>query len=279
MSGAGNPATPTSRWNFELSIKTLFSYRRSRPQQQAPVPFVFDDARLQNIAHTHKGSYYHQEPFPHVVIDDFLPSAAADALLSRFPPPHAPFWFDWKTGDTVNQPRKQGLRHIKRLEGADPFLFSVLFAFNSYPFIHFLETLTGIDGLIPDPHYHGGGLHQILPGGKLKIHADFNYLKRLGLYRKINVLFYLNRDWKCEYGGYLELWNRDMTRCARSLSPDFNRLVAFNTDSYSYHGHPEPLSCPEGMTRKSLAFYYYTRDGRDTQLEPHSTLWQDRLEP
>ena len=259
-------------------MKTLFSYLRSRTDQQAPAPFIFDDVHLQTIARAHKESYYSQEPFPYAMIDNFLPCATADTLLARFPPPQAPFWFDWKTGDTVNQPRKQGLRHIKSLEGADPFLFSVLFAFNSYPFIHFLETLTGIDGLIPDPHYHGGGLHLILPGGKLNIHADFNYLQKLGLYRKLNIFLYLNRDWKREYHGCLEFWDRDMTCCVRSLSPDFNRLVVFGTDDYSYHGHPEPLTCPEGNTRKSLACYYYTRDGGETltQPEPHSTLWQAR---
>lgn len=257
-------------------MKNLFAYLGGQPDEQAPTPFLFDDACLQTIAHAHKESYCRQDPFPHAVIDEFLPLAAADALLARFPPPHAPFWFDWKTGDTVNQPRKQGLRHIKRLEGADPFLFSVLFAFNSYPFIHFLETLTGIEGLIPDPHYHGGGLHQILPGGKLKIHSDFNHLNKLGLYRKVNIFLYLNQGWKPKYGSYLEFWNRDMTCRVRSVSPDFNRLVAFNTDDHSYHGHPEPLACPKEMTRKSIAFYYYTRDGYETQLEPHSTLWQDR---
>ena len=256
-------------------MKSLFSFRR-RSQQDPPPPFIFDDSHLQTLAEAHKATYHHQEPFPHAVLDDFLPSAVADALLARFPPPHSPFWFDWQTGDTTNQPRKQGLRHIKRLEGADPFLFIVLFAFNSYPFIHFLETLTGIDGLISDPHYQGGGLHQILPGGKLRIHADFNYLKKLALYRKINVHFYLNRDWQREYGGYLEFWNSDMTRCVRSLSPQFNRLVVFNTDRHTYHGHPEPLACPEGMTRKSLACYYYTRDGHEVDLKPHSTLWQAR---
>ena len=257
-------------------MKTPFSRGLSRHHQQAPTPFVFDDAHLHTIAHAHKESYCRQKPFPHAVIDGFLPPDTADALLARFPPPHSPFWFDWKSGDTENQPRKQGLRHIKRLEGADPFLFNVLFAFNSYPFIHFLETLTGINGLIPDPHYHGGGFHQILPGGKLKIHSDFNYLEKLGLYRKVNVFVYLNRDWKLEYGGFLEFWNRDMTSQVRSVSPDFNRLVAFNTDDHSYHGHPEPLTCPKRMTRKSITFYYYTRDGYETQLEPHSTLWQNR---
>lgn len=259
-------------------MKALFSGLRGRAHECRPLPFVFDDDRLQAIARAHGEGYKRQTPFPHTVIDEFLPGAVADELLKRFPPPDARFWFDWKTGDTVNQPRKLGLRHIRRLDGADPFLFSVLFAFNSYPFIHFLETLTGIDGLIPDPHYHGGGLHQILPGGQLNVHADFNYLKKLRLYRRVNVFYYLNRDWKREYRGYLELWSRDMARCVRSLSPDFNRLVVFSTDDYSYHGHPEPLACPQGVTRKSLAAYYYTREGCETQLEPHSTLWQHRPE-
>lgn len=236
--------------------------------------FVFSDAQLQDIAARYQPGYAVAAPFPHCVIDDFLPGWAAEQLLARFPGPEAPFWFDWAKGDTTNQPKKQGLGHISRLEGADPYIFSVLFAFNSYPFIHFLETLTGIDGLIPDPHYHGGGLHQILPGGKLKVHADFNYLEKLKLYRRINVLLYLNKNWKPEYGGDIELWNRDMSACKQKIAPVFNRCVIFNTDSHSYHGHPEPLNCPQGMTRKSIALYYYTREARADESPPHSTLWQ-----
>jgi len=249
--------------------------KRPAPAHASDV-FLFDDAQLQSVAQRYAAGYNTANPFPHAVIDDFLPTAAAERFLSVFPKPDAPFWFDWQQGDTKNQPKKQGLGHIRRLEGADPFIFSVLAAFNSYPMIHFLETLTGIDGLIPDPHYHGGGLHQILPGGILKVHSDFNYLEKLKLYRKINVLVYLNKDWKDEYGGHIELWDKDMTHAVQKVLPIFNRCVIFNTDSYSYHGHPDPLSCPEGMTRKSIAFYYYTRDGRDEQLDPHSTLWQER---
>lgn len=238
--------------------------------------FLFDDRALQNIASQHQPNYATNAPFPHCAIDDFLPRAAAEKLLNVFPKPDAPCWFDWQKGDITNQPKKQGLGHIDRLTGADPFIFSVLYAFNSYPFIHFLETLTGIDGLIPDPHYHGGGLHQILPGGILKVHADFNYLPKLQLYRKINVLLYLNKDWDDAYGGAIELWDKDMTHAVKKIAPIFNRCVIFNTDSHSYHGHPDPLACPDGTTRKSIAFYYYTRDGRDEQMDPHSTLWQER---
>ncbi len=252
----------------------MFSFRKV----PAPEYFVFKDDYLQNIALQHKDQYINANPFPHTAIDNFLPNDVAERLLKVFPKPDAPFWFDWKNGDMDNQPRKQGLGHISRLEGADAFLFNVIHALNSWPVIHFLETLTGIKGLIPDPHCHGGGVHQILPGGKLKIHSDFNYLPELKLYRKINLLLYLNKDWQDAYGGHVELWDKNMEYAVQKIAPIFNRCVIFNTDSYSYHGHPDPLNCPEDMTRKSIALYYYTRDGRDEQLDPHSTLWKQRPE-
>lgn len=245
----------------------------------SPAPkniFVFDNAALQASAEPRKNAYAAAKPFPHAVIDDFLPLWAAERLLSVFPAPEAPFWFDHKTRDPVYQPGKQGVGNAGRLEGADPFIHNILFAFNSHPFICFLETLTGVRNLLPDPHLHGGGLHQILPGGKLDIHADFNYHDGLMLYRRLNVLLYLNKDWKPEYGGDIELWNSDMTRCVQKVAPLFNRMVVFSTHKTSFHGHPEPLACPPDRTRKSMALYYYTRDYVDDDLDHHSTLWQKR---
>jgi len=148
---------------------------------------------------------------------------------------------------------------------------------NGMVFIDFLETLTGISGLVPDPHYQGGALHQILPGGRLEIHADFNRHKRLHLDRRLNVLIYFNKDWPESYGGNLELWDVNMTRCVKKAAPIFNRCVIFSTTSNSYHGHPEPLTCPDGRTRNSIAMYYYTNGRPESETsEPHSTLWQKR---
>lgn len=143
--------------------------------------------------------------------------------------------------------------------------------------MEFLEQLTGIQGLVPDPHFIGGGLHQIPRGAKLGIHADFNRYARLKLDRRINALFFLNRDWDPAWGGQLELWDREMKECRRRVDPIFNRLVVFNTTSDSYHGHPDPLACPEHVTRKSIAFYYYSngRPLRERRIA-HSTLWQRR---
>jgi hypothetical protein len=123
----------------------------------------------------------------------------------------------------------------------------------------------------------GGGLHQIERGGYLKIHADFNRHPKFKLERRLNLLLYLNENWKEEYGGHLELWNREMTHFVHKILPTFNRCVIFNTTDTSYHGHPEPLACPQGMTRKSLALYYYS-NGRPAEEESpeHGTLVRPR---
>jgi hypothetical protein len=220
--------------------------------------FTFARDGLLRQAESLRDDYRAARPFPHVIVDDFLPQDAATRLLEVFPPPEAALWLDWRARDTQHQPKKLGIGHASRLEGADPYLHNVLFAFNSSVFLSFLETLTGIDKLLPDPHLHGAGLHQILSGGKLDVHADSTVLSPLNLYRRINALLYLNKDWKAEYGGFLELWNADGSQREKTIAPLFNRLVVFNTSKTSFHGHPRPLNTPEDVTRKSLALYYFT---------------------
>ncbi len=159
----------------------------------------------------------------------------------------------------------------------DAYLRDVLYQFNSSAVINFLEELTGIDGLIPDPHFEGGGLHQIEPGGYLDVHVDFNFHHRLKLDRRLNLILYLNKNWKEEYNGHLELWNRDMTQCVQRVAPIFNRCVVFSTTDFSYHGHPDVLQSPPGVTRKSLALYYYSNGRPDEERsDAHSTIFRNR---
>jgi hypothetical protein len=119
-----------------------------------------------------------------------------------------------------------------------------------------------------------------LPGGLLKVHADFNIHHRTNLDRRLNVIVYLNKDWKEEYGGFFELWNENMSEAVVRLLPLFNRMAIFSTTSTSYHGHPDPLTCPEDRSRKSLALYYYTNGRPQNEiingLETHSTLYKNR---
>ena len=218
--------------------------------------FNFGIESLTTLAKNHSDDYKNATPFPHIVLDDFLPSSVAQAAMKHFPSPDSEIWLDWKKRDVVNQPKKLGIGHASRLTDVSPWLLHLLNTFNSYPFLMFLQKLTGINKLLPDPYFHGGGLHQIMNGGKLSIHTDFNDLKPLNLYRRINVLFYLNENWKEEYNGHLELWDKECGHCVHSIAPILNRMVIFNTDKHSFHGHPKPLNTSEQITRKSIALYY-----------------------
>jgi Rps23 Pro-64 3,4-dihydroxylase Tpa1-like proline 4-hydroxylase len=123
----------------------------------------------------------------------------------------------------------------------------------------------------------GGGVHYTLPGGVLRVHADFTKHPAYPLDRRLNLLLYMNPIWEDAWGGHLDLWTADMQTCVASHPPIANRCVIFSTTATSFHGHPHPLSCPEGMFRRSLAAYYYT-SGRPEHEVPESgiqTLWQD----
>lgn len=216
--------------------------------------------------------YARAEPFPHVVIDNFLPADFAESLFASFPPVDSPAFQNRTMGDV--QIGKFGSVNARRFAHAPDTLQQGLLWLNSYVILYFLETLTGIANLLVDPYFKGGGLHQIVQRGKLDVHADFNFEPSLKLHRRLNLLLYLNKDWRDEYGGQLELWDASVTRCEKRIAPLFNRCVIFTTSSTSFHGHPQPLDLPPGMTRKSLAAYYYTADPAPDFTGKHETLWR-----
>jgi Rps23 Pro-64 3,4-dihydroxylase Tpa1-like proline 4-hydroxylase len=231
---------------------------------------LFDDERYLRLARAGREQFARAEPFPHAVMDDFLPAAVAERVLTEFPAPRQAAW--QRTGSFDQQKLA-----AQREDQFGDFIRDVLRACNAVDCLRFLEDLTGIAGLMGDPYFEGGGLHQIERGGFLKVHADFNWHKRLKLDRRLNLIVYLNKGWRDEYRGHLELWDRTMSRCVKKVLPAFNRAVVFATTSWAFHGHPERLACPEGMTRKSLALYFYT-NGRpeEEKNDAHGVLWQER---
>jgi Rps23 Pro-64 3,4-dihydroxylase Tpa1-like proline 4-hydroxylase len=232
--------------------------------------FQLDVDYLNHLVSTHRSKYSQAFPFPHVVIDDFLPPSVLEMVLKEFPQANSG---NWKTFENAAE-KKLASTHELQMGELTRFL---LYQLNSSTFLSFLEQLTGIDGLIPDPHFVGGGLHQIERGGYLKMHVDFNRYDRLRLDRRLNLLIYLNKNWLEEYGGNLELWDQEMTHCEKKILPIFNRCVIFSTTDFSYHGHPEPLTCPDGETRKSLALYYYSNGRPAAEIsESHSTIFRSR---
>ena len=199
-------------------------------------------------------SYQSVAPFPHIVLDNFLSAAAARKALAVFPPVQDEGWIHYVH---VNE-KKHGLNKIELL----PDFFQLLIQqLNTPDFINWLSELTGIPNLKADDSLEGGGLHQSPRGGYLNVHADFTvHPHRRHWRRRVNLLLYFNDNWQPGYRGDLELWSKDMQQCVQKIAPLFNRCVIFNTDEDSFHGLPEPILCPEGETRKSLALYYFTEE-------------------
>lgn len=208
-------------------------------------------------------------PFPHIVIDDFLPAPLLDKVLA-----HCDKLKIDEEAATFDRPQER-FKTSYQPDTLDDDLRALFYSFNSKPFIKLMENITGIKGLIPDPYFMGAGIHEIKQGGHLSVHADFNHHKPMNLERRINVLIYLNKDWKKEYGGSLELWDEQMTTRHHDIVPVFNRCVIFNTTSNSQHGNPEPIAHPEGISRKSIALYYYTSTW-DGSKRSHTTQFQVR---
>jgi hypothetical protein len=246
--------------------------RRERADDLARLYSLEFRERLGSRAREGRLSYGSAEPFPHSVLDDFLPAEVVDEACEAFEALQATGWRSYSRIEEVKQ-------EYSAVEGLPAPLRGLLHFFNSAVVLEFVELLTGINGLIPDPYFTGGGLHQISPGGRLEIHADFNWYERLRLDRRVNLLLYLNRNWDEAFGGHLELWDRSMTRCVKRVLPVYNRCVVFSTTSDAFHGHPEPLACPPGHFRRSLALYYYSNGRPEAERAvPHSTLWQQRPE-
>jgi hypothetical protein len=231
---------------------------------------AFYHHQLAQIARDRSSMYRSAEPFPHLIEDGLFNPSILDRVLGEFEAMDRGGWHHsqatheqkWSTEDA----RQMG-----------PFTAALIAQLNAGPFVSFLEELTGIGSLVPDPHLRGGGLHEIRRGGLLGVHADFNVHPRLRLYRRLNLLVYLNKDWQPEWGGSLELWDRGGQQCVRAIEPVFNRAVLFDTSNFSYHGHPHPLACPPERSRKSVALYYYSLESPgESDRAAHGTIFLDQ---
>ena len=219
-------------------------------------------SELSRLAEAHAAVYGQAEPFPHIVLDNFFDLEYLKGLARDFP--------NLLSNPDLEQFTSQKeVKSASHLEQGIPDKHLELIRFmNAQPFITFIQKLTGIkETLVGDPYLIGGGLHQIRAGGMLKVHADFNKHRLLGLDRRVNVLVYLNEDWDESFGGHLELWDSGVKACEQRILPIFNRLVVFSTTDFSYHGHPDPLTCPDHRTRNSIALYYYSNGRPKSEID------------
>jgi hypothetical protein len=231
------------------------------------ISYNSDQATLSRLGAGCNATYTGNKPWPHIVIDDFIAPDCLERVREE--------------AIAVDQARRYA-KFLDRKTDHNKFAFApdvvgpetsrLVNFLNSGAFVCYLEKLTGIEGLLTDPSYFGGGLHKIQAGGFLEVHADFNHLKRYNLERRLNLLLYLNKNWSPSYHGDLELWDRPSMARVASVAPLFNRCVIFSTTKESLHGHPTPLATPADVDRMSIALYYYTNTWQPAAQE-HSTLY------
>jgi len=214
---------------------------------------VFDYNEWNNRLPELSKEYQSGNPYPHIVLEQFLNTETLDQCAEEFKKLNdSDGWINYSH---YNE-KKKGLNKLNLLPAS---LRQVIHELNTDHFVQFLSGLTGIGALRSDERLEGGGIHQSGRGGFLNIHADFTVHPHHSHWqRRVNVLVYLNKEWEEEWGGQLELWDRQMKTCEKRIAPFFNRCVIFNTDADSYHGHPEPINCPDDRFRRSIALYYYT---------------------
>ena len=192
------------------------------------------------------------EPCRHLVIDNFLDEHIADDLYNNFP-----------AIDTLNVKRKslnENKAEDYHFERWHPSFTEVRSSVNSEEFYTWMRRVTGVDGLVTTRDSLGSGVHQGANGSYVDVHIDVNLNPEAGLWRRVNLLIYLNKNWKDEYGGHLEIWDKEMKVMHHRIAPNHNRAVIFYTDENSPHGYSK-INVPEGETRKSFYTYFYTEIG------------------
>jgi hypothetical protein len=218
-----------------------------------------------------RARYADAKPFPHLVLDNLFPDEILDAVVAESPQLNRDNWLFIEA---------DGLQQVLRMRTSvdmGPASYQLAAFVHSPAFLYLLSELTGVWQLLPDPYLQGAGHAAMRRGMFMEVHSDRNVAYDTGLTRRLAMIIFLNRDWKSEYAGQLELWNHQGTGREVSIEPLFNRTVLFEVADPNYHGVPAPLNCPENRARHSFIVYFHTVGGKDgNHPSPHTSVFAPR---
>jgi Rps23 Pro-64 3,4-dihydroxylase Tpa1-like proline 4-hydroxylase len=206
------------------------------------------------------------KPSPSIIIENFFHDDVALSLNDECQNSNDAHWKVF----TRNGSHMIEYNNIQQL----PKAYEAYSYLHSGPFLKWLEQLTGINGLIPDPHLIGAGYSRSFKGDTLKVHTDFNWNNELKLYRVLSLIVYLTPGWKEEWGGGLDFYNEDRTEVVKTLPCLFNNCAIWKYEELGFHGYTTPISCPDGNSRNSIRAFYYVSDGEyKKDFTPHRSLY------
>ena len=209
-----------------------------------------------NYKKINQSEYLNKDPFPHIELDNLWNESLLDQCRKD-----VINFSNWEGEKNFFAAKSK--KYTRKYNDFPNSVKKIIDEMNSQKFIKWLESFTNEKELKIDPTFSkgiftGGGIQSIEKGGFLKIHADPHWNQNIKLYRRLNMLVYLNKNWEDKWGGHLELWNKEMKECEKKIPPLFNKIVLFTIDDFHYHGHPDPLDCPEGISRDIIFTYYYS---------------------
>ncbi len=229
----------------------------------------FAPERLRILGLRDREAYVSAAPWPHIVVHDLFSRAVLEELVRELDRVRPDVLLQHVTSRTVKNESAE-------VRGLGPTMDAFQAAMDSPAMTSYVEAVTGIAGLVTDPTRELAGLHETPVGGFTKIHTDFSNHPATGLHHRVNVLLYMNVEWHDNWGGQLELWPSDMRGNPTSVQPTLGTFVVFATNDDSKHGLPRAVACPEGSSRRSLAFYYYSVERHGDELTARHSSYHAR---
>jgi hypothetical protein len=225
-----------------------------------------DKIRLPAPLPTLASEYKTATPFPHIVFDDLFSPALLEPVPGEIQAMSDDRWH------TVERESLESFERMRTAVDMGPAGTALANFLHSPAFLYLLSEITGIWQLLPDPYLQGAGYASMQRGSFFKIHSDRSMAYDTGLTRRLALIVFLNKSWKPEYEGRLELWSSDATRCVRSIEPLFNKTILFEVADPNYHGVPTPLACPIDRSRQSFICYYHTVGNQNSiEARPHGS--------
>lgn len=208
-------------------------------------PIYTDDKKIDELS-----KQFANAPFcRHIFLDDFFTEETANTLFENFP--------SFESLNVIRKSLNENKREDYNFDAWHPTFQKVRETLASKEFGKIISRITGIDGLFTNFDSLGQGIHQGATDSYLDVHIDVNVNVEKKIWRRVNLLVYLNKNWKTEYGGDIELWDTEMKNCVVKYPPFMNKAMIFVTDENSPHGYSK-INIPEGESRKSYYAYYYT---------------------
>ncbi len=207
-----------------------------------------------NFKNLNKGlaKFKSQKPFSYTIVDNFFKTSIAKNLEKEFPN------YNDKNLHVYNN-----FCEVKKSSNnwnLFPKLTYSIFSFlNSEKITNILGSKLNINKVLSDSGLHGGGWHLMNNKGKLNPHLDYSLHPKINAQRKLNLIVFLTKGWKENWGGELCFFHKNLKnknlpgKIYKKIYPKFNRAVIFDTSRSSWHS---VSSIKAKKIRKTIAVYY-----------------------